>query len=104
MVETDAYVEGNQQDLVPSLIILAGDVRPATIFSHIPIYAHLLKVPVLIMPGKASEEFGNMLGIKSIAAAMFLSPSSIEKMSDVQLDAHIDINSFINFAISKIKK
>ena len=95
-------------NLVPSLIILARDVRPATVFAHIPIYAHLLPgVKVLILPGNASVEFGNVLGIKSIAAAMFLSPGSkphTDGFSSDEIDAHNDIDAFINFAISKIPK
>jgi ribosomal protein L7Ae-like RNA K-turn-binding protein len=91
---------------MPSLIILTRDVRPSTIFSHIPIFAHFLKVPVLILPGKASIEFGRLFGIKSIAAIMFLSGSTIqsEGTDEEELDAQMDVDSFVNFAISKIPK
>lgn len=92
---------------MPSLIILTRDVRPATIFSHIPIYAQFLKVPVLILPGKASIEFGRLFGIKSIAAIMFLSSGSTiqsEGTDEEELDAQMDVDSFVNFAISKIPK
>ena len=94
------------ESLLPSLIILTRDVRPATICSHIPIYAHLLnKVPILVLPGKASVEFGSLLGIKSIAAAMFLSPSKVSSStncSDEELDAHNDVDSFINFVVQNL--
>lgn len=97
--------KSDDKSLVPSLLILTRDVRPATICSHIPIYAHILnKVPILILPGKASVEFGSLLGIKSIAAALFLSPSSkisLTQCSDEELDAHNDVDSFINFALQK---
>ena len=98
--------KSDDESLVPSLLILTRDVRPATICSHIPIYAHILnKVPILILPGKASVEFGSLLGIKSIAAALFLSPGSkvsLKHCSDEELDAHNDVDSFINFAVQKL--
>ena len=97
--------KSDEKSLLPSLIILTRDVRPATICSHIPIYAHLLnKVPILVLPGKASVEFGSLLGIKSIAAAMFLSPSKVSSTncSDEELDAHNDVHSFINFVVQNL--
>eukprot|EP00804_Cyclotella_cryptica_P015040 CCRYP_000623-RA/>CCRYP_000623-RA protein AED:0.02 eAED:0.02 QI:246/1/1/1/0.5/0.33/3/2623/169 len=102
---SETGINQGQISLVPSLIILARDVRPATIFSHIAIYALLLRVRVVILPGNASVEFGNVFGIKSIAAAMFLSPSSkprTDGLSSEELDAHNDIDAFINFVIAKI--
>ena len=105
---SETFTNKSQINLVPSLIILARDVRPATIFAHIPIYAHLLRgVKVMILPGNASVEFGNILGIKSIAAAVFLSPSSkphTDGFSSDEIDAHNDIDAFINFAIASIPK
>ena len=97
----------NKKHSLPSLIILTRDVRPCTIFSHIPVYAHLLHVPTLILPGKSSVEFGQMLGIKSVAAAMFLCSgpeTSVNGLSEREIDDHNDIDSFVNFAMTKIPK
>ncbi|KAL7522910.1 hypothetical protein ACHAWX_007653 [Stephanocyclus meneghinianus] len=105
---SETCINKSQINLVPSLIILARDVRPASIFAHIPIYAHVLPgVRVMILPGNASVEFGNVLGIKSVAAAMFLSPGSKphnDGFSSDEIDAHNDIDAFINFAIANIPK
>lgn len=82
-------------------------MRPALILSHIPIYADLLKIPILVLPGKASIEFGDLLGIKSVAAAMFLSPCSKSRKTgctDEESDVHMYFDSFVNFAISRIPK
>eukprot|EP00578_Thalassiosira_sp_NH16_P013783 CAMPEP_0181120296 /NCGR_PEP_ID=MMETSP1071-20121207/24079_1 /TAXON_ID=35127 /ORGANISM="Thalassiosira sp., Strain NH16" /LENGTH=197 /DNA_ID=CAMNT_0023204939 /DNA_START=75 /DNA_END=665 /DNA_ORIENTATION=+ len=66
--------EGQQQNAgLPLLILLARDVRPASIIAHISIYARLLNIPILILPGKASVELGKAVGIRSVAAAAFLS-------------------------------
>ncbi|KAL3783253.1 hypothetical protein ACHAWO_013345 [Cyclotella atomus] len=97
----------SSEHTMPSLIILTRDARPATIFSHIPIYAHLLKIPILILPGKASVELGRLLGLKSIAALVFLSSGSKvrgESTDEEASGAHTDVDSFVNFVISKIPK
>lgn len=87
-----------------SLIILARDVRPATILSHIVIFAHILQVPILILPGQASSELGDVLGIKSVAAAIFLSSGSQTLSSDeAETDTHNDVDSFVHFAATNIK-
>ena len=104
---TTAVSAEPQKHLLPSLIILTRDVRPCKMFSHIPVYAHLLQVPTLILPGQSSVEFGQMLGIKSVAAAMILgsqTKTSIKGFSEREVDVHNDIDSFVNFAVTKIPK
>ena len=94
---------------LPSLILLSRDVRPATIISHIVVYAKLLNIPTLIMPGRASTEFGKAIGIRSVSVAVFLSSSdkSGEPHDDKQKEkewkeAHNDVDSFVKYVISKI--
>jgi len=93
----------------PSLILLSRDVRPATILSHIVVYAKLLNIPTLILPGRASSEFGKAIGIRSVSVAVFLSSSdkSGELHNDKQKEkewkeAHNDVDSFVKYVISKI--
>lgn len=96
----------------PSLILLARDVRPATILAHISLYARLLNIPILILPGKASVELGKVVGIRSVAAAVFLSSCEDEE-GKMMLDddkqrerewkeAQSDVDSFVRYVVSKI--
>ena len=93
---------------MPALILLSRDVRPATILAHIPLYAKLLNVPTLILPGKASAELGKIVGIKSVAAAVFLSSSGEDSMKDNNKqewkEAQNDVDSFVKYVISKMPK
>ena len=99
----------------PLLILLARDVRPATILAHIPTYAKALDIPTLILPGKASTELGKSVGIKSVACAIFLSSCSngeeskvssseddAQKKEDEWKEAQADVDSFVKYVISKI--
>ena len=100
----------------PLLILLARDVRPATILAHIPIYAKTLNIPTLILPGKASTELGKAVGIKSVACAVFLSSCSnggedsktsssdddAQKKEKEWKEAQADVDSFVKYVISKI--
>ena len=99
----------------PLLILLARDVRPATILAHIPTYAKALDIPTLILPGKASTELGKAVGIKSVACAVFLSSCSngeeskvssseddAQKKEDEWKEAQADVDSFVKYVISKI--
>jgi len=94
----------------PSLILLSRDVRPATILSHIVVYAKLLNIPTLILPGRASSEFGKALGIRSVSVAVFLSssvksgepPHDDKHKEKERKEAHNDVDSFVKYVISKI--
>lgn len=93
----------------PSLILLSRDVRPATILSHIVVYAKLLNVPTLILPGRASMEFGKALGIRSVSVAVFLSsnksgepPQDDKQKEKESKEAHNDVDSFVKYVITKI--
>ncbi|KAL9191218.1 hypothetical protein ACHAXT_000924 [Thalassiosira profunda] len=103
--------QGAESDAsMPSLVLLARDVRPATIIAHISIYAHILGIPTLVLPGKASAELGAAAGIRSVAAAIFLSSPGEEGTPDDEQkerewrDAHNEVNSFVKYAVSKIPR
>ncbi len=107
---------------LPTLILLSRDVRPATILAHISIYAHMLKIPVVILPGKSSVDLGKVVGIRSVAVAMFLPSFGIDNLSEKEVeqlaipgknkgnwdrewkDCHQDVDSFVEFVKSKIPK
>ena len=104
-------LEKNDDDLHrPSLIILARDVRPATIFEHLSLYAHIKCVPILILPGRASLELGEAVGIRRVAAISFLpreDDSSLpfrenKTKMDEWKESNIDVDAFISYIISKI--
>ena len=102
---TGVSSDEGRKHVEPSLIILSRDIRPATILSHIAIYAHLLNVPTLILPGRASVEFGSILGMKSVAAVVFLSSNNkaeCREFSEEEVDANNDVDSFINYVIAHI--
>jgi ribosomal protein L7Ae-like RNA K-turn-binding protein len=95
---------------IPSLIILARDVRPATIFEHISLYASIKKIPILILPGRASLELGEAVGIRRVAALSFLprdDKSSLPYQDNkIEMDewkeSNIDVDAFVSYVISKI--
>jgi len=96
---------------IPSLILLSRDVRPATIVAHISLYANLLNIPTLILPGKASIELGKAVGVRSVAAAVFLSSCgegasmSEDKQKEREWkETQNDVDSFVKYVISKIPK
>jgi len=109
--------EGQQQsgstpNPIPSLILLARDVRPATILAHISLYANLLNIPTLILPGKASLELGKAVGIRSVAVAAFVPsergegasmPEEKQKQREWK-ETQNDVDSFIKYVVSKIPK
>lgn len=107
----------------PQLILLARDVRPPHILAHIPLLAQQLSIPLLLLSGNTSKEMGSLLGIQSCAIVMFLPRHEEEEKEDLvvvrqPLDDddddnhpfdmatihryHNDIDSFINYAKSKI--
>ena len=102
---------GSTPTPIPSLILLSRDVRPATIIAHISLYANLLKIPTLILPGKASIELGKAVGVRSVAAAVFLSScrEGVSMSEDKQngrewKETQNDVDSFVKYVISKIPK
>jgi hypothetical protein len=99
--------------VVPSLILLARDVRPSSVLVHVHAYARLLNVPILILPGgRASAELGKAAGLRSASMAMFLPPPpSCDEVDDGREEgererrgANSDVDSFVRYATSKIPK
>jgi ribosomal protein L7Ae-like RNA K-turn-binding protein len=119
--ETETKSTTTAAHIVPSLILLARDVRPTDVISHFYMYAKLLNIPLLILPGvRASEELGKAAGIRSVAVALFLPMPNLTDngiiASDVDNEenrreekrewrnAHADVDSFVRYAITKIPK
>ena len=107
---TRALEKNGDDSHQPSLIILARDVRPATILEHISIYAHIKSIPILILPGRASLELGEAVGIRRVAAICFL-PKDVDSSLSFQDDktkmgewkeSNIDVDAFISYVVSKI--
>jgi ribosomal protein L7Ae-like RNA K-turn-binding protein len=66
----------------PSLVVLARDIYPPTILSHIPVLVHQLRqpdgktaIPILLLPGRASKELGKAFGPKNVSIVVFLGDS-----------------------------
>jgi ribosomal protein L7Ae-like RNA K-turn-binding protein len=78
----------------PSLMVLARDIYPPTMLAHAPVMAQKLGVPVLLLPGKASNEIGQAIGIKQTSILLFLS----SKANNDQANAKV--NSFVDFVRS----
>jgi len=114
----------NQQDgpiIIPSLIVLARDMYPPTMLSHVPVMVHQWKqqqspnnsrdIPILLLPGRASHELGKAMGTKRVSILIFLPPNNsndttkmeekgdavpaIQKQEDQQMQDRI--TSFVEF-------
>ena len=85
----------------PLLCILARDIRPPSIMAHIPYLCHLMKVPILLLPGKASHELGSILGGKKVSVMLFTESSSSDG-DDADERCHKLMDSFITFAKGKL--
>lgn len=94
----------------PKLIILARDVRPATIFEHLLLYAQIRNIPILLLPGRASLELGEAVGLRTCAALALLAKDSCSYQDDNKAkmeewnECNIDIDAFIAYVVSKIPK
>ena len=95
---------------VPSLILLARDVRPPTILAHLPFLCRQLGVPILLLPGKASSDLGRVLGTKTVSVLLFC-PMPTESLNHEPLEhtltphvhkCHQHIDSYVHFARSKL--
>ena len=96
--------------VLPSLIVLARDIYPPTILSHIPVMAQQIRtrthetkgerthssVPILLLPGQASQELGRLFGTKRVSVMMFL-PSTGSDQSDETRHLDDKITSFVQF-------
>ena len=111
---------------IPSLLILARDLRPPHMLAHVPVLAKRLTIPLLLLPGKTSRDLATMLGVNMCAIVLFRPRPPMEEKdvtkddTEVNTDAgnvvirgpslslteisncHRDIESFIEYAKSKI--
>ena len=78
-------------------MVLARDIYPPTMLVHVPVMAKRLDIPVLLLPGKASNEIGQAVGIKKTSILLFLSSKTNDQ-------ANATINSFVDFVKSNIPK
>jgi ribosomal protein L7Ae-like RNA K-turn-binding protein len=93
----------------PSLVVLARDIYPPTILSHIPVMAHQLlqpdgktALPILLLPGRASKELGKAFGPKNVSILVFLGEdddfsSGGNQSKEEDLLAEQRISSFVKF-------
>lgn len=111
----------------PSLLLLSKDVLrpPSSILHHVTIYSRHLNIPTLVLPGRASSELGQALGMKCAAVILILSSTSSDKEGVLDDDdingiaaededgkkeredrreVHEDIDSFVTYAVNKIPK
>jgi ribosomal protein L7Ae-like RNA K-turn-binding protein len=81
----------------PSLLVLARDIYPPTMLAHVPAVAQKLGIPLLMLPGKASLELGQAIGIKKTSIILFLRSTATDSKN-------MALNSFVAFVISQIPK
>lgn len=79
----------------PSLLVMARDIYPPTMLAHAPAIAQKLSIPLLMLPGKASDDIGRALGIKKTSILLFLSSTKTDA-------SHAAVNSFVDFVASQI--
>jgi len=89
---------------LPSLVMLARDVRPPVILAHIPHLCRLLQIPLLLLPGNASSDMGKLFGVKTISILIFLDEgcSSVDNPDKEQKQCHKQIDSYVTFAKTKV--
>ena len=117
---------------LPILIVLARDVYPPTILSHIPVMVQQLQLqieakrnsspsaqtdyggslPVLLLPGQASQELGTLLRTKRVSVMIFMSSSSsssssdgceVSGVDDTNQGVNITVTSFVQFVTKTLK-
>jgi hypothetical protein len=84
-------IENNEHvalGLQPDLVIL-------------PHFCNLLKIPILLLPGRASTDIGKVLGGKNTSIVMFLKRSDGQIDDEVSIRYHRILDSFLEFAKSK---
>lgn len=85
-----------------SLCILARDVRPASVLSHIPYLCQLHDIPIVLLPGKASFELGKLLGCKKTSVLLFREDSCPEITTGAEKKWEKQKDSLVDFIKSKI--
>lgn len=90
--------------LLPSLVMLARDSRPPTTMAHIPYLCIQLNVPILLLPGRASLEFGKAFKMKKASVLLFMKCSNedVSTLSRSEKELINRVNSYVDFAMSKM--
>jgi len=89
----------------PSLCILARNVRPPSILAHIPYLCHQMNVPIILLPGKASNDLGSILGGRKVAVLLFRERPPIPDGECAADKKHHDkIDSYVEFAKLKLPR
>ena len=93
-----------REEMKPSLVMLSRDLRPPTILAHIPSFCKQLDVPMILLPGRASSEIGNVFGIKSASVVIFMTQEnqSRKDLEKSEIELCKSVNSYIDFAKRKI--
>lgn len=88
----------DKQDSHPKiqLILLARDIYPPTMLIHVPVIAKRLEIPLLLLPGKASNDMGRAIGVRKTSIVIFSAPNASPSPDDSKMD------SFIEFVRSNI--
>jgi ribosomal protein L7Ae-like RNA K-turn-binding protein len=87
----------NSSKLVrPILCVCARDIYPPTMLAHVPVMTTKLKIPLLILGGKASLELGKALGVRKASILLFLP-------SDEKDSSHEAVNSFCSYAVTLVE-
>lgn len=71
--DTNRNTVPSSSSFSPSLIILARDMHPPTMCCAIPVLAQRLRIPLLLLPGKASFDLGRVLNVKRTSIIVLLS-------------------------------
>ncbi len=88
-------MKGDTDAPKPMLIVLARDIYPPTMLASVPVMAKRIGIPILLLPGKASNELGQALSIKKASILLFVRALS-------QNSEHEKINSFLDFVFSEL--
>lgn len=91
----------------PIILFIARDVRPPTILAHFPVLAKALNIPLLLLPGRASFELGQILGVKKVSVLLLMKNPSLDKKDENKSslktqNCHRCLDSFAEFAKTKV--
>jgi len=99
VIGTNQCTRALETNRVVTLLLVCRDIHPPTMLAHVLTYD---KVPVLMLPGRSTLELGQALGIRKAAIVAFLQRATDEKDQE-EIDKYHDmIDSFIEFAKSKL--
>lgn len=90
----------------PMLLLLSRDVRPPTILCHIPALAKKMDIPLILLPGKASRDLGNIFNIKRASVVLFLSKGkAVDNSALLNVrKCHESLDSMIGFLINQMNE